>query len=99
MLTHPQTALDTLYTEPQIGMSAQAIESMRRALDRHSSMGGLMRYAQATALQADLRGVRWGLERICLLYNIEPCEAALKQWRDLASSSPEMALVVPPAAR
>jgi hypothetical protein len=99
LLAFLQTALERLYAEPGKDVPAAERTLLRRTLDRYPSFGGLMRYAQTSALQRDANEARWALERICLLNNPSHCQAALEEWSDLSQRVPELASVVPPSPR
>jgi hypothetical protein len=99
LLAFMQTALERLYAEPSKDMPVADVAQLRRNLDRYPSTGGLMRYAQTSALQGDANEARWALERICLLNNTSHCQAALKEWSELSRQVPEFARVMPPSPK
>ena len=99
LLAFMQTAVEHLYAEPSKDMPVTDLALLRRTLDRYPSTGGLMRYAQTSALQGDASQARWALERICLLNNISHCQAALNEWSELSKQVPEFARVMPPSPK
>jgi len=96
ILGYLQTALQQLRAEPSDG-SAADLAALRRTLERYPSLGGMVRYAQSSALHQKPREASWALTRLCLLNDRPTCETVLQGWRDMARTSPAMAAVELPA--
>jgi O-antigen ligase len=93
-------ALERLRTEPTRELSNDELAQMRHTIVRYPSLGGLFRYAQASALRGQRDEARWALERLCWLNSRRDCAVALQDWRAIAAQgNPEMDAVVLPAPR
>jgi len=93
------SALERLRTQPTRELSDDELVQMRRTIIRYPSLGGLFRYAQASALRGRPDDARWALERLCLLNTSRVCATALSDWREIAQGNPEMSAVALPVAR
>jgi O-antigen ligase len=91
VLTALQAGLATARTVPRREMPANALSAMRDAVRRYPNVGGLFRYAQASALNGRPDEARRALTVLCALHSRRMCEAAAADWAQLASTElPEM---------
>jgi hypothetical protein len=94
-----QSALESLRTEPRRGMTAEELNQLRRTITRYPSLGGLFRYAEASALNGRRDEARWALTLLCDLHRAEVCQAAARDWQlAAAGGSPELSVELLPTA-
>lgn len=92
-----QKTLVTLRTEPRRGMSDEELDRFKSAVRRHPGNSGLLRYAQAAALNQRPDDARWALGVACSLHRLSLARAAARQWTLLAETQyPEMANIAFP---
>jgi len=92
-----QDALLALRTEPRRGMSAEELDSLRRAFTRYPGDAGLLKYALSAALNGRANEARWALGILCRLNSIAKCQAAARSWSEVgASGNPEVASIAFP---
>ncbi|MDH4556549.1 hypothetical protein E8F11_15455 [Pseudomonas sp. BN417] len=97
MLNSLQVSLNSLDAVPKRNMPRQELERMHRAVLRYPTIGGLFRYAQASALNDRGSESTWAMRLICDLNPTGICDAAIKDWNILALQRyPEMSSVVLP---
>jgi hypothetical protein len=92
-----QTALEHLRIEPSRTVAIEDLDAARRTLQRYPALGGLVRYAHASALRGRPLDAKWALETACRLNTARYCDLIIQQWRDLAQQEPELAAVELPA--
>jgi O-antigen ligase len=93
-----QQALATLRTQPKRGMSADALDRMRRVVTRYPVHVGLLRYAQAAALNGQPEQASWALTVLCDVNPVAYCLSAANDWKLIAADgNPEMESVQVPA--
>lgn len=79
---------------PQVKMSPQQLESMRKVSERYAYGSIMYRYALAQALNHDHKGAQLTLARICKMHTVSMCISARRDWALMAESVyPQLASV------
>ncbi len=100
LLAGVRSALLTIRTDPQPGMTPEAISDLDRAARRYPTARTQFKSAQAYALNGRQEEARAVWRRLFAMHPRHESEAALAVWRELAAMRfPEMAAVEPLAPR
>ena len=95
-----QSWVTTLQVAPDRGMTPEELDQLRRFVTRYPTSLGLLRYAEASALNARPGDARWAFGVLCSVHPESECEAAAHDWLILtAKGRPELAAVPLPMAR
>jgi hypothetical protein len=66
--------------EPRPGMKTEELEAMRMTTYRMPGVGGILKLAQAQALNGQSAEARLSLERLCKINPRSTCDASLRAW-------------------
>jgi hypothetical protein len=87
-LDHLNAVLVLGRTEPRKGMSAEEIEAMKQLTYRIPGVGGMLKLAQAQALNGQHAEAEATLDRLCRVHLQPTCVRARKAWAEMMGTPP-----------